>query len=54
MNYLLDTNHWSYLQHQHPTVLVRIQNLPDEANLYMPVVAQADWTKPEIAEGESL
>lgn len=42
MNYLLDTNHWSYLQRSHPAVLTRIQSLPDEATIYMPVVAQAE------------
>jgi predicted nucleic acid-binding protein len=41
MNYLLDTNHWSYLQRRHPAVLARIRQLPQEATLYMPVVAQA-------------
>ena len=42
MNYLLDTNHWSYLQRNHPAVLARIQGLPDETTIYMPVVAQAE------------
>ena len=41
MNYLLDTNHWSYLQRREAMVVSHIQNLPDEATLYMPVVAQA-------------
>lgn len=42
MKYLLDTNHWSYLQRRHPAVLARLQGLPAEAVLYMPVVAQAE------------
>jgi predicted nucleic acid-binding protein len=42
MNYLLDTNHWSQLQRNHPTIVAHIQSLPDEAQLYMPVVAQAE------------
>jgi len=42
VNYLLDTNHWSYLQRKHPVVLAHIQSLPNEATLYMPVVAQAE------------
>lgn len=42
MNYLLDTNHWSHLQRNHPAVVAHIQGLPDEAKLYMPVVAQAE------------
>ena len=42
MNYLLDTNHWSSLQRNHPAVVTRIQGLPEEATLYMPVVAQAE------------
>lgn len=42
MNYLLDTNHWSYLQRRHPSVLGRLQSLPGDATLYMPVIAQAE------------
>ena len=42
MNYLLDTNHWSYLQRHEAMVVNHIQSLPDEATLYMPVVAQAE------------
>lgn len=42
VNYLLDTNHWSYLQRNHSTVLAHIQSLPDAATLYMPVIAQAE------------
>ncbi len=42
MNYLLDTNHWSHLQRNHPAVVAHIQSLPDEAKLYMPVVAQGE------------
>ena len=42
MNYLLDTNHWSYLQRNHPDVLNHIQKLPEDATIYMPVVAQAE------------
>ena len=42
MKYLLDTNHWSYLQRGHPSVLARLQALAVDAVLYMPVVAQAE------------
>jgi len=42
VNYLLDTNHWTYLQSRHPVVLAHIQRLPEEATLYMPVIAQAE------------
>jgi predicted nucleic acid-binding protein len=42
MKYLLDTNHWSYLQRRHPVVLARLRSLPEEATLFMPVVAQAE------------
>ena len=42
LKYLLDTNHWSYLQAKHPAVVARLKALPEEATLYMPVVAQAE------------
>lgn len=42
MRYLLDTNHWSYLQKRLPGVVARLRGLPDDAVLYMPVVAQAE------------
>lgn len=42
MNYLLDTNHWSYLQEQHPLVVSRLHQLPEEASLYMSVVSQGE------------
>lgn len=42
MRYLLDTNHWSYLQRRHPSILGRLRGLPDDAVLFMPVVAQAE------------
>lgn len=42
MNYLLDTNHWSYVQRREPRVVSHIQSLPDAATLYMPVIAQAE------------
>jgi predicted nucleic acid-binding protein len=42
VNYLLDTNHWSYLQRCEARVVSHIQSLPDAATLYMPVVAQAE------------
>jgi tRNA(fMet)-specific endonuclease VapC len=42
VNYLLDTNHWSYLQRREAMVVSHIQSLPDDATLYMPVVAQAE------------
>ncbi|NOS99744.1 MAG: PIN domain-containing protein [Phycisphaerales bacterium] len=42
MNYLLDTNHWSYIQRRHPAVLSHLQTLSNDAVLYMPVIAQAE------------
>lgn len=42
MNYLLDTNHWSYIQRRHPAVVSRLQTLSSDALLYMPVIAQAE------------
>ena len=42
MDYLLDTNHWSYLQRNHPNVLANIQKLSEDATIYMPVIAQAE------------
>jgi tRNA(fMet)-specific endonuclease VapC len=42
VNYLLDTNHWGYLQRRETSVVSHIQSLPDAATLYMPVVAQAE------------
>jgi tRNA(fMet)-specific endonuclease VapC len=42
MRYLLDTNHWSYIQERHPQVIARLQSLPDEASLVMSVVSQAE------------
>ena len=42
MNYLLDTNQWSYLQRNDPAIVFHIQNLPDKAILYMPVIVQAE------------
>lgn len=42
MNYLLDTNHWSQIQRRHPGVVARLQSLPEDATLFMPVVAQAE------------
>ncbi len=42
VNYLLDTNHWSYLQCREDGVVRHIQSLPDAATLYMPVVARAE------------
>jgi tRNA(fMet)-specific endonuclease VapC len=42
VSYLLDTNHWSYLQEQHPLVVSRLHQLSDEASLYMSVVSQGE------------
>lgn len=42
VSYLLDTNHWSYLQRGDLNVLARLQALPEETLLFMPVVAQAE------------
>jgi len=42
VRYLLDTNHWSYLQDGHPEVVVRFRRLPEKAEVYMSVVTQAE------------
>ena len=42
MRYLLDTNHWSYLQEGHPKVVARFRRLPEKAEVYMSVVTQAE------------
>ena len=42
MKYLLDTNHWSYIQEQHPLVMAHLAQLAEEDTLIMPVVAQAE------------
>jgi predicted nucleic acid-binding protein len=42
MNFLLDTNHWSYLQEGHTAVVQRVRSLAADSALYMPVVAQAE------------
>ena len=42
MRYLLDTNHWSYLQEGNPAVVALLKILPDEAVLYMSVITQAE------------
>jgi len=54
MNYLLDTNHWSYIQRRHPRVLARLESLPNEATLYMPVIVQGELLSGvELAASES-
>jgi predicted nucleic acid-binding protein len=42
VNYLLDTDHWSYLQRRDTRVVRYIQSLLDAATPYMPVVTQAE------------
>jgi len=42
VRYLLDTNHWSYLQEKRPAVVARVRELPDEDELLMSVVSQAE------------
>lgn len=42
MRYLLDTNHWSFLQEEHPRIVARIRQLPEDASLFMSVVSQAE------------
>jgi len=42
VNFLLDTNHWSYLQRRHEGVMRQIRALPADSKLYMPVIAQAE------------
>jgi predicted nucleic acid-binding protein len=41
-NYLLDTNHWSYIQRRHPNVIGHIEHLPADAELHMSVIVQAE------------
>jgi len=54
MKYLRDTNHWSYLQRNHPGVRARVQSLPDEATIYMPVITPGELlVGVELAAGES-
>ena len=42
MRFLLDTNHWSYLQESHAAVVRRVGSLAEDSALYMPVIAQAE------------
>ncbi|MEN3002003.1 MAG: type II toxin-antitoxin system VapC family toxin [Armatimonadota bacterium] len=42
MSYLLDTNHWSYLQEEHPQILAHLQQLPPETVLCMSVISQGE------------
>lgn len=42
MRFLLDTNHWSSIQRRHPRVMARLDQLPSDATISMPVVAQAE------------
>jgi tRNA(fMet)-specific endonuclease VapC len=42
MDYLLDTNHWSGLQRNHPAIVDHISTLPSNITLHMPVIAQAE------------
>ena len=42
MRYLLDTDHWSYLQRGHPAVMGRVRQLSRESQLYMSVITQGE------------
>lgn len=42
MKYLLDTDHWSYLQRGHPAVTGRVSQLSRESQLYMSVITQGE------------
>lgn len=42
MKYLLDTNHWSYLQAEHPQLVAHVAALPPEAQLCLSVVSQGE------------
>jgi len=54
MNYLLDTEHWSFIQRLHPQVIARLESLPERATLYMSVVTQAELlVGVELAASES-
>jgi tRNA(fMet)-specific endonuclease VapC len=42
VSYLLDTNHWSHIQRNHPVVAARLKSLPANTKIYIPVVAQGE------------
>lgn len=42
MNYLLDTNHCSYIQQKRPAVIQHLQNLPPDAEVMTSVVSQGE------------
>jgi predicted nucleic acid-binding protein len=42
VSYLVDTNHWSYLQEERPGVVAHLRDLPEESALFMSVVSQAE------------
>ncbi len=40
--FLIDTNHWSYLERGHARVVERIAHAPANSRFYMPVIAQGE------------
>ena len=42
MKFLLDTNHWSYLQRRQPQVVARIVALAQDAQLHISVISQGE------------
>jgi tRNA(fMet)-specific endonuclease VapC len=42
MKYLLDTDHWSYLQRRLPPVMQQVNQLGTESFLYMSVITQGE------------
>lgn len=42
MNYLLDTNHWSFLQRGRQSVIEKLRTLPPSATVSLSVVSQAE------------
>jgi tRNA(fMet)-specific endonuclease VapC len=42
LNYLLDTNHWSFLQRGETSVVEHVRRLPSTTRLFMPVIVQAE------------
>ena len=42
MKFLLDTNHWSYLQRRQPQVVARVVALAQDAQLHISVISQGE------------
>lgn len=42
MNFLLDTNHWSFVQRGHPAVVERLARTPGDSAVFMSAVTQGE------------